>query len=75
MGCHQNPYKFIFFVPTQVDVFLDIYNPELIAILSEIWFNGWLYEITDLKQERPRDPVTRELLPFIDITNYTPHRG
>jgi hypothetical protein len=75
VACHQNPYKFIFFVPTQVDSFLDIFNPETIAILSEIFFYGWIYDITEMGKTRPIDPVTREPLPFIDITSYTPHRG
>lgn len=75
VACHQNPFKFIFFVPTQVDVFLDMYNPETIPILSQVFFHGWLYDITELGKERPRDVTTRELLPFVDITSYTAHRG
>jgi hypothetical protein len=75
VGCHQNPHKFIFFVPHNVEVFLDINNPKLFAIKSEVHFKGWIYEIKDLKKERPRDEITKEPLPFKDITNYTPHRG
>jgi hypothetical protein len=72
IACHQNPHEFIFFVPENVPPFLDINNPLTYPILSQVLFKGYLYVITPLGSERPKDPITHEYLPFTDISAYTP---
>ncbi len=72
IACHQNPHQFTFFVPENVPPYLDINNPQDYAITSTILFKGYLYVITPLGSERPKDPVTSVYLPFTDISAYTP---